>query len=212
MPGRLFKLLALVSFLIFAFGFLCFYIIQTSSEQFLYDGIAQIKPCKTGIVLGTARKMANGTENLYFTYRINAAEELFKAGKVKFLILSGDNRVNSYNEPFEMREELLKKGIPDSCLIPDCAGLRTFDRMVRCHEIFGQDSVIVISQEFHNARAIYIAKHIGLIAVGYNAKKVTTQNAIKIKFREFFSRIKCILDLYVLDTKPQHLGEKIKVG
>lgn len=162
-------------------------------------------------MLGTSRLLANGTKNLYFSYRMEAAEKLFKSGKVKYLILSGDNRLNDYNEPKEMRKQLLKSGIPDSCIILDYAGLRTFDSMIRCKQIFGQDSVVVVSQEFHNQRAVYIAKHIGLVAFGYNAQEVTTQNALKIKFREFFSRIKCVLDLYILNTQAKHLGDKIKI-
>ncbi|MEO6302929.1 MAG: ElyC/SanA/YdcF family protein, partial [Bacteroidia bacterium] len=119
---------------------------------------------------------------------------------------------DEYNEPKDMRDALVKAGIPDSCLVLDYAGLRTFDSMVRCKEVFGQDSVIVISQEFHNARAVFIANKIGLKAFGFNAKTVTTQQTTKMKFREFFSRTKCILDLYILDTKPRHLGKKIKIG
>ena len=102
-------------------------------------------------------------------------------------------------------------GIPDSCLIADYAGLRTFDSMVRCKEVFGQDSIIVISQEFHNERALFIARRINLTAFGFNAQKVTTQKTYHMMTREFFSRIKCVLDLYVFDTKPKHLGEKIVI-
>jgi SanA protein len=83
--------------------------------------------------------------------------------------------------------------------------------MVRSKEIFGQDSIIIISQEFHNARALFIANKIGLTAFGFNAQKVTNQHSIKIKIRELFSRTKCILDLYLLNTKPKHLGKKIKI-
>lgn len=172
------------------------------------DGVA-LPACKAAIVLGTSPHLSNGAENLYFTYRIEAARRLYKAGRVKYLILSGDNRVNDYNEPAAMRKALLAKGIPDSCLVADYAGLRTFDSMVRCRDIFGQDSVIVVSQAFHNERAVFIGRQLGMAAFGYNAKEVTTQKALKMKFREFLSRIKCVLDLYVLNTQPKHLGEKI---
>ena len=134
------------------------------------------------------------------------------AKKVNYLILSGDNRVDEYNEPKDMHDALVKLGVADSCLILDYAGLRTFDSMVRSKEVFGQDSIIVVSQEFHSARAVFIANKIGLTAYGFNAQKVTTQQTLKIKIRELFSRTKCILDLYLLNTKPKHLGEKIKIG
>lgn len=186
--------------------------IAYSTKDQLYTSVKTIPKTKVGIVLGTSRFLSTGTKNLYFSYRIEAAKQLFNSGKVNYLILSGDNRVNNYNEPKDMQEALIEEGIPDSCLVLDYAGLRTFDSMVRCKQIFGQDSVIVISQEFHNARAVFIANKIGLTAFGFNAKKVTTQQTTKMKFREFFSRTKCILDLYVLNTKPRHLGKKIKIG
>lgn len=190
----------------------CHLSIAYSTQKQLYTAVDSIPKTKVGIVLGTSRRLANGTKNLYFSYRIAAAKKLFEAGKVNYLILSGDNRINNYNEPKDMQEALIEEGIPDSCLVLDYAGLRTFDSMVRCKEIFGQDSIIIISQEFHNARAVFIANKIGLKAFGFNAQKVISQKATYIKIREFFSRTKCILDLYLLGTRPKHLGKKIKIG
>lgn len=209
---KLFKLLfycAIAIILLLAVSHLT---IAYSTKKQLYTSVDSIPKTKVGIVLGTSRRLANGTKNVYFSYRIAAAKKLFEAGKVNYLILSGDNRVNNYNEPKDMQEALIEEGIPDSCLVLDYAGLRTFDSMVRCKEIFGQDSVIVISQEFHNARAVFIANKIGLKAFGYNAQKVINQKTTYIKVREFFSRTKCVLDLYLLGTKPKHMGEKIKIG
>jgi SanA protein len=199
-------------FAIFAFGIYCYFWIQGSTKKQCFSRLEDIPKTKVGLVLGTSRYLRNGNENLYFSYRIKAAEQLFKAGKVKYLLLSGDNRKNEYNEPKDMQQALLELGIPDSCLVLDYAGLRTFDSMVRAKEVFGQDSLIVISQSFHTARATFIANRIGLYTIGFNAEKVTSQQAIKIKIREFFSRIKCVLDIYVLNTKPKHLGEKIVIG
>jgi SanA protein len=207
-----FKCSAYAVLLILLLGITCFLWIEFSARQFLYDELGPVPPCKTAIVLGTSQYLKDGSKNPYFTYRMDAAEKLFRSGKVRFLILSGDNRVNDYNEPKSMQQALMRRGLPDSCLVLDYAGLRTFDSMVRCREIFGQDSVIVVSQQFHNSRAAFISKRIGLICFGYNAQRVTTQQQWKISVREFFSRIKCVLDLYVLNTKPRHLGEKIKIG
>jgi len=209
---KVFKLLFYASIILFVIVVICNFTISMSTKKQLYTVADSIPKTKVGIVLGTSRLLSTGTKNLYFSYRIEAAKKLFNSGKVKYLILSGDNRVNDYNEPKDMQKALIEEGIPDSCLVLDYAGLRTFDSMVRCKEVFGQDSVIVISQEFHNARAIFIANKIGLKAFGFNARKVTTQQTTKMKFREFFSRTKCILDLYVLGTKPRHLGKKIKIG
>lgn len=209
---KTFKILFYSTIILVLILSICHMTIAWSTEKQLYTSVDSIPKTKVGIVLGTSRKLANGTKNLYFSYRIAAAKKLFEAGKVNYLILSGDNRVNNYNEPKDMQEALIEEGIPDSCLVLDYAGLRTFDSMVRCKEIFGQDSIIVISQEFHNARAVFIANKIGLTAFGFNAQKVINQKTTYIKIREFFSRTKCILDLYLLGTKPKHLGKKIKIG
>jgi len=210
--SKLFKICfyCFCSFLVF--GFICNYLVQLTTKKQLTNDVQKIRHCKVALVLGTSRYLSNGNKNLYFTYRINAAVELFKAKKTDYLLLSGDNRKNEYNEPKDMHDALIENGIPDSCLVLDYAGLRTFDSMVRCKDVFGQDTIIVISQQFHTERAVFIANKIGLIAYGFNAQKVTSQKAIKIKIREFFSRIKCVLDIYILNTKPKHLGQKIKIG
>lgn len=209
MIRKLFRFIFWLCTGILLMGCFCFFQVRNQSEDFLSEDGVSLPACKAAVVLGTSPHLSNGTDNLYFSYRMEAASRLYKAGRVKYLILSGDNRVNEYNEPAAMRKALLAMGLPDSCLIADYAGLRTFDSMVRCRDIFGQDSVIVVSQRFHNERAVYIGRYLGMAAFGYNAKEVTTQKALKMKFREFFSRIKCVLDLYVLNTQPKHLGEKI---
>lgn len=208
---KILKWLVYLAVLTLLFGTICYAWIEYANRERLYDDVTALPSCRTALVLGTSAHLGNGINNLYFTYRMDAAAKLYEAGKVKKLILSGDNRVNDYNEPKDMKKALLQRGVPDSCIVLDYAGLRTFDSMVRCKEVFGQDSVIVVSQQFHNARSLFIAHKIGLTAFGYNAKKVTTQKTVKMKFREFFSRIKCVLDLYVFNTKPKHLGEKIPV-
>lgn len=194
------------------FGAICFLWIEHANSDRLFDNAENLPACNAAIVLGTSKHLANGKDNLYFKYRIDAAVKLFESKKVRKFILSGDNRVKHYNEPKEMKNALNEYGIPDSCIILDYAGLRTFDSMVRCKEIFGQDSVIVVSQQFHNARALFIANEIELTAFGFNAQNVTTQKTVRMKIREFFSRIKCVFDLYVLNTEPKHLGEKIDIG
>ena len=209
---KLFKGLIISTIIFLIFGTSCFYWIENSNRKNIFINTDDVPSCKTGLILGTSRYLVGGNQNLYFTYRIDAAVKLFKANKVQKLILSGDNRVNDYNEPKEMKKALLAQNIPDSCLVMDYAGLRTFDSMVRCKEVFGQDSVIVISQQFHNARALFIANRIGLTAFGFNAQQVINQKVWKMKLREFFSRIKCVLDLYVFSTKAKHLGNKIIIN
>lgn len=159
------------------------------------------------LVLGTTPKVGNRANN-YFTYRIDAAEKLYKAGKVKYLLLSGANPSLYYNEPQKMKEALVSRGIPTEKIILDYAGLRTLDSVIRAKEIFGANNVTIVSQAFHNHRALYIANHIGLDANAYNAQDVSLQYSLRIKAREILARIRVMLDLYITNTQPKFLGEK----
>ncbi len=99
--------------------------------------------------------------------RITATISLFKAGKIDYVLVSGDNGTPYYNEPIVFKKDLVKGGIPEECIFLDFAGFRTLDSMVRAKVIFGLDQVTVISQKFHNKRAIYLAEKKGLKAIGY---------------------------------------------
>lgn len=126
-------------------------------------------------------------------------------------MVSGDNGHVSYNEPKEFRKELIKRGIPKEKIYLDYAGFRTLDSMVRAKEVFGLEEVTVISQQFHNERAIYIAKKNGLEAIGFNAQDVQGYSGFKVKTREALARTKVFLDLF-LNVQPKFLGEKIAIG
>lgn len=198
----------------FLFGSIiyCNYWIKASTKSQIYADVTKIPSREVGLVLGARKKTVRGTDNLYFTYRILAAYELFKANKVQYLLLSGDNHSKGYDEPSDMREALLALGIPDSCIILDYAGFRTLDSVVRCHEVFGEDSITIISQEFHNQRALFIANKSNVNAIAFNSKEVNKNYSFKTRLREYFARVKCVLDIYVLYTSPKFLGDKIKIG
>ncbi|MBP7810116.1 MAG: YdcF family protein [Bacteroidia bacterium] len=184
------------------------YKINSFSEQYIYNSTDSIPECRTAILLGTSKFMRSGTKNYFFYNRIKAAETLFKSGKVQFVIISGDNSLSYYNEPADMRKELMKAGVPDSCIFLDHAGFRTFDSMIRAKEVFGQTKFIVVSQEFHNERAIFIARKYGIEAYGYNAEDVSAASGFKTKFRELFARVKVFIDVYS-NKQPKFLGDKI---
>lgn len=188
------------------------YRINTSTRSQLFTDIDKIPSRKIGLVLGASKNTIHGGHNLYFDFRIQAAFALFKAKKVQYLLLSGDNHIKGYDEPSDMREALMALGVPDSCIVLDYAGFRTLDSMVRCKEVFGEDSITVISQEFHNQRALFIANKNGIHAIGFNAKEVDKNYSLKTRIREYFARVKCVLDIYILHTSPKFLGEKIKIG
>lgn len=190
--------------------FICNKRIDKATEKRVFDTPGSLPFRPTGLVLGTTPRLKNGRPNLYFEYQMDAAAALYKAGKVRRLLLSGDNRRRHYNEPEEMKKALIERGVPQSVLFPDYAGLRTLDSVVRAKEIFGQDSVTIISQRFHNQRAIYLADAFGLSAIGYNAPDVHTAASLKVRLREWLARVKVFVDL-ATGKRPRHLGEKIKL-
>ena len=203
----------------FGLGILCFcallicwanYKINSFSEQYIFNTTDTLPECKTAVLLGTSKFMRNGTKNYFFYNRIKAAETLLKSGKVKYIIISGDNSLSYYNEPEDMKKELMKAGIPDSVIYLDYAGFRTFDSMIRAKEVFGQTKFIVVSQQFHNERAVFIARKYGIEAYGYNAEDVDAYSGFKTKVRELFARVKVFVDVYT-NKKPKFLGEKINI-
>lgn len=185
-------------------------IIEKSTESYLYSTIDSVIPAKAGLLLGTNKELAGGYRNDYFYNRIDAAVELYKNKKIRYIIVSGDNSAINYNEPQDMKDELLKNGIPDSAIVLDHAGFRTFDSVIRAKEVFGQNTFIVISQKFHNERAVYIARKNNINAFGFNAKDVDAYKGFKTKNREYLARVKVFLDLWQ-GTTPRFLGEKVEI-
>jgi SanA protein len=192
-------------------GFLINQKVIHDTMQYIYSDTRLIPANRVGLMLGTSRYWRSGSINLYFEYRIRAAVELYKAGKIKYIIVSGDNGTRNYNEPEDMKTELMKRGVPDSCIYLDYAGFRTLDSVVRCSEIFSQDSITIISQNFHLERAIYIARVKGIYAVGYKARDVNASVNKYVQLREWFARLKLFSDLYVFNVQPKFLGEKVVI-
>ena len=174
----------------------------------LFDRVAELPATRVGLVFGTTDRV-NGRENPYFRYRIDAAVRVWRSGKLKALIVSGDNRSRYYNEPDKMKQALIERGVPEDRIVCDPRGLRTLDSVVRAKEIFGTSSVLLISQRFQNERAIYLAKANGIEAFGFNARDVETQAGLKTRIREVGARVKMWLDVHLLRTRPKHLGEPV---
>src|SRR5690554_4996955 len=184
--------------------------IQKAAEGKTFSSVTTIPKNRVGVVLGTAKYYKDGGINLYFKYRIDAAVELFKNDKIDFILVSGDNSSKSYNEPKTFKKELVKRGIPEDVIFLDYAGFRTLDSVIRAHAIFSQDSFTVISQQFHNERAIYLAENNGLNVIGFNAKDVGGRNGFKVKLREYFARTKAFLDI-IFNVEPKFYGEKVEI-
>ncbi len=190
--------------------FLCDYIIVKSSQPYLYKDVVSIPENKAGLVLGTSQYLSSGTLNLYFKYRIEAAAALYHAGKISVLLISGDHGSKGYNEPEDMKNALIEKGVPDSVIHLDYAGFRTLDSVVRADKVFGQKKIMIISQKFHNERAVFLAGRFGITAIGLNAGDIPFQYGYKVQLREKIARFKVFIDL-LLGVSPRYLGEKISI-
>ncbi|MDF3025817.1 MAG: hypothetical protein K0S23_124 [Fluviicola sp.] len=209
---RIIKRTAIFTFLFGLFWFFgANWAIESNAEGKIFDQVGDCPKVKVALVLGTSRTNKHGNDNLYFSYRIRAAVELYRAGKVKYILVSGDNSIATYDEPTDMKNALIAAGIPGKRIFLDYAGFRTLDSMERALKVFGQKEVIVISQRFHNERAIYLGEHFGMTVYGYNAQDVAKMGGFKTKVRERFARMKVFWDiLFGVDSK--FLGTPVKIG
>ncbi len=185
-------------------------IVQNSSASKIYSSINDIPHNKVGLLLGTSKTLRNGRINLYYKYRIEAAVSIFRSGKIEYILISGDNSTKEYDEPTDIKLDLIAQGIPEDKIFLDYAGFRTLDSILRCKYIFGQDTITIISQQFHNERAVYIAECSGINAVAFNAKDVSVRYGMKTRLREKFARVKVILDI-TFGKNPKFWGEKIVI-
>lgn len=192
--------------------FLIYSSVSNVSARYLYSDVDKIPVNNVGLLLGTSKYLGDGSQNYFFYNRIDAATLLYQQKKISYILISGDNRKKNYNEPRDMKLELIKRGIPEKAIYLDYAGLRTLDSVIRCHEIFGQEKITVISQKFHNERAVFIALNNGIEAVAFNANQPGGYGNFKVKKREMFARVLLLLDIYIFDKKPRFLGEKIMIG
>lgn len=205
------KILLLIAFTApLVLVFISNYIIKQNAIGKTYTSATEIEKNKVGLVLGTSKFSKGGGINLYFKYRILAAVELYQKGKIDFILVSGDNSTKYYDEPTAFKNELISKGVPKNNIFLDYAGFRTLDSMVRAKEVFGQSSITVISQQFHNERAIYLAEKHGITAIGYNAKAIYGNYGLKTRIREYFAKTKAFLDI-ILGIQPKFLGDKIEI-
>lgn len=162
-----------------------------------------------GLVLGTSKAVHGGKENMFFKYRMEAAARLYREGKVKFLILSGNHDSVFYNEPNDMKKALMSLGVPENVMTLDFAGFRTYDSIIRCKEVFNQHKFTIISQPTHNARALFLANQLGIDAVAFAAQDVPS--GYKTYLREYLARPKAILDVYLLDRSQYSSKKDVKV-
>lgn len=177
-----------------------------------YASTFRIPKNTVGLLLGTSPVSSYTKKaNPYYYYRIDAAIRLYKSGKIDRILISGDNSTKSYSEPDMMKEDLMKRGIPSTHIYLDFAGFRTLDSVLRAKKVFKLNRFTVISQEFHNERAICLAKCYDIQAIGYNAKDISKRKGLFVQIREIFARVKLVLDIMV-NEQPRFLGDTIEIS
>ncbi len=203
-PRRPLKKIAITSlvigwmlFLVLVFG--CnVWIIGATRSQIFYD-VGSIPFNEDGLVLGTGKLIEKGRVNQHLVQRIDAAAALYRGGKVKRLILSGDK---GRDEPMEMKRALLQRGVPESALVLDNYGLRTLDSVVRARDVYKCARLTIISERFHDFRALFLSRYFGIEAVAYAPNDLSMRWMVRPTAREYLARVKAVLDLYVLNTRP----------
>jgi SanA protein len=179
-----------------------------AAQSRVYDDIGRLPGNDVGLVLGTSPYTRRGNRNLLFRHRVRAAAELYAAGKVRHLLLSGANPDETYNEPRKLYQALVELGVPRTAMTFDFAGFRTLDSVVRAKEVFGLDRVTIISQRYHGYRAVFIARNRGLEAVAYSRPEEDARQPLRAETREYLARGMAVLDLFVLFKRPKYLGEQ----
>ncbi len=167
-----------------------------------YEKISKIPPRETALVLGTSPKMKSGIANPYFTSRMDAVAMLYHHGKIKNIIVSGE-KSEGYDEPAAMKRFLMyQEGIPEEIIVEDPKGFNTHASILRCKNVYKKSNVIIVTQGFHNIRALFFARNNNMNALGFNAMEVSKPESFyRNQFREFFARILAVL-YYIIGYSP----------
>jgi len=174
----------------------------------MHFNLRDVPPRPVALLLGTSKFARRGRPNLFYLFRIRAAARLFHAGKVRAILVSGDNSTKRYNEPETMKADLVAAGVPETYITLDYAGRRTLDSVVRAKAVFGQRAVTIVSQHFHSGRAIYLADAHGIDAVAYLARGVRGRSGLRVRLREVVARARAFLDVNLLGTRPRFAGRR----
>ncbi|MDE6491168.1 MAG: YdcF family protein [Muribaculaceae bacterium] len=185
--------------------------VDNATEDKIYSDLTSIPHNRVALLLGTNPLNRYGRPNTYFTNRILTTAALYTNQKIDYIIASGDNSTTDYDEPTAMRDSLIAAGVPEERIILDFAGFRTLDSIVRAKEIFGCDSLTIITQADHGARALYLAEANGIKAVAAVAPvRAGRLVRTRLALREWLARDKMMLDLWS-GKQPHFLGDKIDI-
>lgn len=204
---RVLKLGSLVGVIIIFFLLAINFWVISSTEDQVYYSVNNVPKRKVALILGTSKRTSQGEANKYFVERIAAAAKLFHEGKVDHIIVSGDNRTVYYNEPRDMYNALVEHKVPKGVITLDFAGLRTLDSILRSKSVFGQNEIIIVTQDFHCYRALFIANYYGLNAVAFSADDKAPL-PLNLALREVVARLLAVFDLFIWNKDPVDLSNR----
>ena len=185
------------------------WLIEAHHRQ-IYLELASVPPRDVALVLGTSPGSPRH-RNAFFEARMNTAGKLWKEGKVRHFLVSGDNGRREYDEPTAMQHALIARGIPPTAITRDYAGFRTLDSMVRARRVFGLGKVTIVTDDWHLPRALFLADAAGVDAIGVSLTQIPWKASAKTRVREWFARLNAVADVYILRTKPKFLGKPVPI-
>jgi SanA protein len=177
------------------------------ADAISFSDPARLPQVDVALVLGTSPIGPEGGPNVYFVNRLDAAAALWKARKVKYFIVSG-----STNEPDAMRAGLVERGVPAAVIYRDPEGFRTWDSVVRARDVFGQKRLVIVSQRFHLSRALFLARHLGIDAWGFEARDVNSPYSVFTELRRFPSALRAYVDAWMGASPDTPAGARVKIG
>jgi SanA protein len=178
--------------------------VWSAAREHLFTSIDQIQtedPPRIAIVFG-ASVYSNGEPSPVLNDRVATAVDLYKAGKVRKLLMTGDNPTQGYDEPTVMKDTAVKMGVPESDIVLDFAGRRTYDSCYRAKEVFEVKRAILVTQAFHQPRALYLCSNAGIDSIGITADRFHYKEESYWRFREFFSVISAWFEINFMPFKP----------
>lgn len=184
--------------------------VKSQSENYIKTDIGELPEADAVLVLG-ARVYSDGTPSPLLKDRLDYGYEIYKIGKAKKILVSGDHGKKEYNEVKAMKQYLLDKQVPEEDIFMDHAGFDTYDSIYRARDVFCIKSIIISTQKYHMYRAVYIGQKLGLDAYGYPCEDKSEYNMMRNNVREALARVKAIIDIEILKSEPKFLGEQIPI-
>lgn len=194
------KILKWIIMSILAFITICNVWIVGSTHHGIIEDSRELIGADVGLVFGTSQHQVNGSSNPFFSNRVASAKQLLNTGKVEQLVLSGSKDSIYYDEAEAMKAALIDQGIDAEVLILDKYGNRTLESLSRLKHVYGYNQCILITQEYHAYRCLFIADKIGLHAQCFIAKTPDKKSHIWALMRELLARTKAVIDLYILSS------------